>query len=169
MPSTSRAPFIPVTATVAGLTVGFAMAFLVPLPEERIFNELSKVQVGPVKWENVSARTAVAELNAQVEKANKSLYRVKLAERQEPYHDITLSLELDHPISATECAKYIAELSGSGVFATTDGLVIDNFAHGPRYGESSWRKSFRSWVITDVPGYFRKKPEPLVSDPFAAP
>ncbi|RBP39584.1 hypothetical protein DES53_10911 [Roseimicrobium gellanilyticum] len=168
MPS-SRALFIPVTATVAGLTAGFTMAFLVPLPEERIFNELSKVQVGPVKWENVSAKAAVAELNAQVEKANRSAYRVKLAERQEPYHDITLSLEFQNSIPATECARYIAELSGSGVFATPDGLVIDDYDHGHRYGESSWRRSIRSWVTNGLPNYFRKKPEPSVSDPFAAP
>ncbi|HSI64454.1 MAG TPA: hypothetical protein VLE43_15100 [Candidatus Saccharimonadia bacterium] len=165
----SKALFIPVTAMVAGLTVGFTMAFLVPLPEERIFNELSKVQVGPVKWDNVSAKTAVAELNAQVEKVNRNHYRVYLAERQEPYHDITLSLEFREPISAAECAQYIAELSGSGVFATSDGLVIDGFSEGYRYGESSWRRSLRSWVTTGVPNYFRKKVEPSVSDPFAAP
>jgi hypothetical protein len=165
----SRGFLIPVTAAVAGLTVGFTMAFLVPLPEERIFNELSKVQVGPVKWDNVSARTAVAELNAQVAKANRSQYRVFLAERQEPYHDITLSLEFQDPIPATECARYIAELSGSGIFATSDGLVIDGFSEGHRYGESSWRRSLRFWVTTDLPNYFRKKPEPSVTDPFAAP
>lgn len=165
----NKALFIPVTAAVAGLIVGFAMAFLVPLPDERIFNELSKVQVGPVKWDNVSARTAVAELNAQVEKANRNHYRVFLAERQEPYHDITLSLEFREPISATECAQYIAELSGSGVFATPEGLVIDDYDHGHRYGDSSWRRTLRSWVSTGLPSYFRKKPEPSVSDPFATP
>jgi hypothetical protein len=166
---TSRPLFIPVTAAVAGLTVGFTMAFLVPLPEERIFNELSKVQVGPVKWDNVSAKTAVAELNAHVEQANRNHYRVFLAERQEPYHDITLSLEFREPISATECAQYIAELSGSGVFATPEGLVIDDYSHGHRYGDSSWRRTLRSWISTGLPSYFRKKPEPSVSDPFAAP
>jgi hypothetical protein len=165
----SKALFIPVTAMVAGLTVGFTMAFMVPLPEERIFNELSKVQVGPVKWDNVSAKTAVAELNAQVERANRNHYRVFLAQRQEPYHDITLSLEFREPISATECAKYIAELSGSGVFATADGLVIDDYSHGHRYAGASWRRAFRSWVTTGLPTYFQKKPEPSVSDPFATP
>lgn len=165
----SKALFIPVTASVAGLTVGFTMAFLVPLPEERIFNEFSKVQVGPVKWDNVSAKTAVAELNAQVEKANRNHYRVFLAERQEPYHDITISLEFQDPIPATECARYIAELSGSGVYATPNGLVIDDYDHGHRYGDSSWRSTLRSWVTTGLPNYFRKKPEPSVSDPFATP
>jgi hypothetical protein len=165
----SKALFIPVTAMVAGLTVGFTMAFLVPLPEERIFNELSKVQVGPVKWENVSAKTAVAELNAQLEKANRSPYRVVLAEREEPYHDITLSVEFRDSIPATECARYIAELSGSGVFATADGLVIDDYSHGHRYVGASWRRAIRSWVTTGLPSYFQKKPDPSVSDPFASP
>ncbi len=168
MPS-SRAFFIPVTATVAVLGVGLATAFFLPLPEERIFNELSKVQVGPVKWENVSAKTAVAELNARVEKANRSRYRVILAERQEPYHDIKLSLDIEAPIPATECARYIADLSGSGVFATSEGLVIDGYHQGQRYDEPSWRRNLRFWVTTGVPNYFRKKPEPSVSDPFASP
>ncbi|HSI64455.1 MAG TPA: hypothetical protein VLE43_15105 [Candidatus Saccharimonadia bacterium] len=156
---------LPVFSAVTLLIVSLAVVIFLPLPEERAFNELSRIKIKSIRWKGLMPRDAVSELNAEIEKSSRTHYRFFLAE--DAQNDTPLSFEFDD-IPATECAQYIAERSGpNSTFGTADGIVIDHPHRGDRYYEPSWRRDFRYWVKYTLPDRWDRWRHPPGPDPFA--
>ena len=154
---------IPVIAAVGLLVVGVTLVFFVPLPEERAFNELSKIHIAKIHWNGVSPRAAVAELNAEIQKRSDTRYRFILSE--DARSDVPVFLELND-VLAVECAEYLGQESGNTHYLTSHGYVIDGFGKESTYYKPSWRRQLRHWTTSTVPRYWRRLRGQPSGDPF---
>lgn len=155
--------FLPMTSVLAMLIACLALTVLLPLPEERAFNQLLQVEIKSIRWNGITPREAVAELNAEVEKVSDTRYRFFLSESARS--DIPVYLELNH-VLAVECAKYLGQESGNRHYLTSDGYVIDGFGKESTYDKPSWRRFLRHWATSRVPSYWRRLRGQPTDDPF---
>ncbi|RBP39582.1 hypothetical protein DES53_1099 [Roseimicrobium gellanilyticum] len=152
-------PF-PATSAVATLFLLLAWAVFLPLPEDRVFDELLRVEIKSIRWNGVTPREAVAELNAEIQKVSDTRFRFFVAE--DARSDIPVHLELNR-VLAVECAEYLGQESGNRHYLTSRGYVIDNFGKERTYDQSSWRRFLHGWIRHSIPQYWRKlcgQPEP---------
>jgi hypothetical protein len=69
-----------VFACLTLLVLGFALVAFLPSPEERAFNELLQVEIESIRWNGITPREAVAEVNAEIQKVSDTRYRLILSE-----------------------------------------------------------------------------------------
>lgn len=141
--ASKRQLLIPVSSMLALLLLVVALILFLPLPEERGFRELSKVQIGPIHWDGVSVGPAADEINARILKASDNQFRVfvdpSIASRPD---DLKVTLHFDESVSAAQCTRFLAELSGYYAHSTKEGVLLSPSRHGPK----SWRKDVREWL-----------------------
>lgn len=152
--------FLPAIAALGVLVLGFALVVFLPTPEERAFEELLHIHIPSIRWHGVTPREAVAELNAEIQKRSNTGCRFILAEGARS--DIPVVLELND-VLAVECAEYLGQESGNGWYLTPHGIVIDGIGKERAYDRWSWRLTFRHWITSTVPKYWRRlrgQPDP---------
>lgn len=160
--------FLSAIAALVVLVVGFAVVVFLPLPEERAFNELSKIQIGPVKFWGASLKEAVAEMNAHIQKKSPTEYRFHLAESPQVRPRAAVTFEVADSIPLTKCAEYVADCTGLIMHATRDGIVFDHHQSAIQHYQPSWRRSLREWFRYELPNYwYQRHTGPPSADPFA--
>jgi hypothetical protein len=160
-------------AVMVLLLTGTGLAWLVwlPLPEERVQNDLSEIRVRPIGVVRVSA--LVDHLNAEIENSGKTSYRVFLAKEQRQKLD-TYDLFVDSGGgTAFECIKRIKWFTELPTYYTAEGIVFDVAGRQGLYPRQYplWRKTVRDWIKCEMPAYPRRlwEPRPVPVDPFAPP
>jgi hypothetical protein len=153
---------LPALAAVALLAVGLALVVFLPLPEERAYNELYAINIKSIRWNGLTPREAVAELNAEIQKNSGTRYRVILAEDAQMNYPISLELNI---ISAAESAEYLGEESGNFRYITPQGMVIDRGGKESLYYKPSWRGDLRRWIKYKAPEYWKRLRGQPTSDP----
>lgn len=130
-----KSVLLPGAAAFGILTVGASLLFLLPLPEERAPDELSTGILAKFQVSQALPEAAIAELNREIEKTGRTRYRIFWA--NELPNEVHVSLDLKG-IPVTECAAYIADLTGvHRRYGTAEGIVIDHVHNGGRYIQPS--------------------------------
>ncbi|MEZ0276641.1 MAG: hypothetical protein ACAH88_17145 [Roseimicrobium sp.] len=157
--------FLPAISAVVLLGVALALALVLPLPEDVAFKELSEIEIAAIAVTEVTPQAAVDELNAQIQETSRTRYRIFLA----PSANRSGTVSFDFGgIPVTECAVYIAELSGNKVASTPEGVVIDHIRVADRHHLQTWRSKLQHWVLFRLPAAWQRWIEPdRVDDPFA--
>ncbi|MEZ0276640.1 MAG: hypothetical protein ACAH88_17140 [Roseimicrobium sp.] len=179
--------FLPAIAALAVLVAGLALVVFLPLPEERAWwghVELSRIKIKSVRWENITPRKAVEELNQEIQKAGCTRYRLILAEGANDPVFLTEEVLEGDDIPLTEVVRYVVELTGNRTFLSPKGIVIERLDIDPKEAEElypfadahevpSWRRNLREWVESKLPWRLPRwfEPEALSEyysqDPFA--
>lgn len=166
--TTKKGVLLSVFAGITVLVVGLALVVFLPLPEERAFNELSKIQIGPLKFWGASLKEAVAEMNAQIQKKSPTEYRFHLVESPLVRPEAAVTFEVADSIPLTKCAEHVADCAGLMMHGTRDGVVFDHHQSTIQHYQPSWRRSIREWFGYELPNYwYRRHTGPPTADPFA--
>ncbi|QIF05474.1 hypothetical protein [Roseimicrobium sp. ORNL1] len=163
---------VAIAAVTLAVVVTFAVLIWMPLPEERSFLKLAKVNIGPISLSGATAREAVAAVNAQLEKEGQTHLRLFIPETTQ-FGSGTISMELD-AVSVADCARYISELSDARMYGTEEGITIDirgcySSSTPVPPPSRSWRREFRDWVRYTLPYKWKRfwsRSDP--ADPFAS-
>jgi hypothetical protein len=143
-----RGILIPAVSAVALPALGLALAIFLPLPEERAFNELSKISIKSIHSEAFTPRKAVEVLNEEIQKQSRISYRFVLAETAND-NTYTFGEQIDIPV--TEYAGYVADITDNRAYKTPQGIVFDQRGKEEFYYKPSWRRDIRDWIKYILP------------------
>lgn len=151
---------LPAVVAMVAIVAGLVLAYVWPLPEERVREEIFKMEFALFKLDGATTREAFEEINAQLARAGARSRCYFTADpdlrdeeiRNDPlYKSLNegpprISLDFEN-VPAYDCVIYCTQLSGYGwPVATAQGMWIPLITEAPHKKRTHWRYEYKSWI-----------------------